>query len=77
MLMQYMTTGDSSSWNALFSYRDVAGGGEGARGNGGGVSGGERQEGMGRRNTREMKKNVVRMKGLRGEEMENLINSLW
>lgn len=25
MLMQYMTTGDSSSWNALFSYRAEGG----------------------------------------------------
>lgn len=43
MLMQYMTTGDSSSWNALFSYRAEGGnrgvGGEQRRQEGGETKG--------------------------------------
>lgn len=84
MLMQYMTTGDSSSWNALFSYGRETG-------NGGGVMSrdkGEEKgcEGMGRRNKgdgsegergkkREREKKVS-FEGFT-REMFELINPLW
>lgn len=71
MLMQYMTTGDSSSWNALLSYRE----GGRQRGSGGGVSDGDKREERGCK--KGGGKAYLRMKGFRREQMKNLINSLW
>lgn len=54
MLMQYMTTGDSSSWNVLFSCRAERVGRRNKRGQGKGVTGrSEDGEGSKRRDSRD------------------------